>query len=132
MLAFELGWNVLALAVFGLHLMLLGVMVARTAPAARDAKQDESSQALILSDAEKASAFTRAVYGVGNGACGSTLLIRALALSLVIAGVGYVGDSGAKLYYLPGVSPVELSASGTSIGEVFLMVYLLVRYAGGD
>ena len=47
------------------------------------------------------------LYGVGEGACGCSGLLTFyfLALLLVVAGVGYVGDSLGLVYSLPHRSP---------------------------
>ena len=83
---FEIGWNGVALAVFGLHLIFLGLGVA-TIP--------------------RSPAATRMLYGVGEGACGCSgfLTFYFLALVLVVAGVGYIGDSWGLVYSLPHRSP---------------------------
>lgn len=82
---FEIGWNGVALAVFGLHLIFLGLGVA-TIP--------------------HSSAATRMLYGVGDvgenaRGCSGLLTFYFLALLLVVAGVGYVGDSLGLVYSLP-------------------------------
>ena len=83
---YEIGWNGVALAVFGLHLIFLGLGVG-TIP--------------------RSPAATRMLYGVGEGACGCSgfLTFYFLALVLVVAGVGYVGDSLGLVYALPHRSP---------------------------
>ena len=106
MLQFEFAWNVVALAVFGLHLIVLGFAVASIAP--RQA--------------------TRMLYRVGDGAW-SSAGVYLLALLLVVAGAGYIADSWAVVLHLPTRSPIQLSANGTAVGEIVLMLWLLAKYA---
>ena len=109
--AFELGWNVVALAIFGVHLILLGAwMAALVNPPSR----------LGLSCATE----VRVTYDIASPAT-----VWTLAALLFVAGAGYIADSWGKVSYFPSSSPLNLSASGTSAGEVLFMFWVLFKYA---
>ena len=101
MFHFEIGWNAVALGVFGLHLVFLGLGVA-TIPRSPGGSEAQAQA-------------TRMLYRVGDGAWASGR-VYLLAFLLVVAGVGYIGDSWGVVHHLPGRSPVQLSASGTAAG----------------
>ena len=108
MLAFDVGFNMVALPVFGVHLVVLGLAVART-----------------LGGGGHSTARS-----VGcSGMCSSAPVVYGLSVLIVIAGVGYVVDGWGMVHHLPEKSPIQLSASGTAVGEVLLMVWLFARHA---
>eukprot|EP01043_Picozoa_sp_COSAG02_P001635 COSAG02_NODE_35_length_49339_cov_20.375102_9_plen_268_part_00 len=117
MLQFEIGWNAVALGVFGLHLafLSLGVTTIACSPG---------------NDCAQAGAM-RMYYRVGDGVWASKG-VYLLAFLLMVAGAGYIADSWGLVHHLPLRSPVQLSASGTAVGEVVLMLWLLVKYARAD
>lgn len=99
---FELGWNVTALAIFGIHLIFLGI----------------SMTVLVHSPS------TKRTFDIT-----SPFVVWILAALLFVAGSGYIADSWGKVSYLPSQSPIDLSANGTSVGEVLFMLWILFKYA---
>jgi hypothetical protein len=107
---FEFGWNVVALAVFGLHLMALGVVVWQSNPCRSTGGY---TQPLTAYPAEQAA---------GGGAVPP----KWLAVTVVIAGVSYLTDSIGHMLWDQS-STLAFTAHGGFLGEVFLLVWLLVR-----
>jgi len=114
MMAFDFGWNVIALAIFGLHLIVLGAALGCILSSSTADGRCEGSVTQL--------------YGVDTDRVSSRAAISLLAGLLVVAGVGYIGDSWGMVQYLPTQSPIQLSANGTAVGEILLMLWLFAKY----